>query len=392
MRIIGLDVGKNSVVACVLEKQPEDLKTYLRQSKEFMEFKATVEGIKNLLEIPFDIAIIEPTGIHYSKLWGETIEANGREVRWISHQAVANHRKSNRLPNKNDKADALAMADYGLAHKDKRDFFIWEPFNPLREKYLQLQSITRARSPIINRLRQQLAHEWPEKQGYSSGRKWDKKTVPPFWRYLAEESIRKREGTIYDQESAESIGNGISNFSRGLAIQICGLERMEIKVEEEIEPILKEEKYLSYIKVFNELDFNKKMQACILSRVYPIEKFLSEEKKVKQDHVRTASGKRSRRNRSKAAFKLSLGCGMVEYQSGDKTVWKAGGPKQVRVEWWRWIKSSMIMNPPSKPLTIELYDRYRKAKDAGVKDKIAMSRTYNRAASMLFDLLLKEIV
>jgi transposase len=107
MRIIGLDVGKNSVVACVLEKQPEDLKTYLRQSKEFMEFKATVEGIKNLLEIPFDIAIIEPTGIHYSKLWGETIEANGREVRWISHQAVANHRKSNRLPNKNDKADAL---------------------------------------------------------------------------------------------------------------------------------------------------------------------------------------------------------------------------------------------------------------------------------------------
>jgi hypothetical protein len=391
MIIIGLDVGKNSVVCCPLEtnSKPEDLKAYLRRNSNFINCKADAEGIQTLLEIPFDIAIIEPTGGHYSKIWAKTIEANGKEVRWVDHQAIANHRKSHRLPNKNDKADALALADYGIAHINKKEFFLTEPFNELRDKYLQLQSVNRAQNPVVNRLRQQLAHEWPEKQDYATSRNWGKEKPPSFWRYLAGEEIREKERKKYQQEKAESIGTGVSGFSSGLAAQICALERMEARIEEEIMPLLALEQYEPYKAAFAQLQFGPRLQTCILGNVYPFEKFLKNGR-VHREHVRTSKGKRSRRNRSKAAFKLSIGCGMVEYQSGDKVVWKAGGPKQVRVELWRWVKTSIIMKAPTQPLTIELHRLYRAAKDAGVKDKIAIARTYTRAAGILFELLVKE--
>ena len=73
MQIMGLDVSKASVSACLLTEKP----TEPRQSYydcDFYKFQATASGIRGLLTLIGDdlsdtIAIIEPTGVNYQLFW-----------------------------------------------------------------------------------------------------------------------------------------------------------------------------------------------------------------------------------------------------------------------------------------------------------------------------------
>lgn len=55
MRIVGLDVCKSSVVACLLTEFPTNPKQYFRNVK-FPTFKADYAGIQALLELKPDLA------------------------------------------------------------------------------------------------------------------------------------------------------------------------------------------------------------------------------------------------------------------------------------------------------------------------------------------------
>lgn len=125
MKIIGLDVGSTSVVVCCLETLPPNLKQfYNAQKSSIKEFSATKTGIAAILALKPDIAVLEPTGAHYSEFWHTALTKSGVEVRWVGHVQVRSYRKSQRLPDKNDKADALALACYGWQHLKEPEFFL----------------------------------------------------------------------------------------------------------------------------------------------------------------------------------------------------------------------------------------------------------------------------
>jgi transposase len=170
MKIIGLDVCKDSVVAWELSEIPRSLKAHFKENKrpvrnDPLKFYANAEGIRGLLALEPAAVIMEPTGVHYSWVFAHICEKENIPVLWVGHTEVRHYRRQNKLPDKNDQADALALAAYALSHWGDDEFFI--SFSPgaavkLREFYLQLKSLARIQSPIINRLRQQLAREFPE--------------------------------------------------------------------------------------------------------------------------------------------------------------------------------------------------------------------------------------
>ncbi|WP_293059701.1 hypothetical protein [Okeania sp. SIO2B3] len=63
-------------------------------------------------------------GIHYAKVWAIVAEYVGVEVRWVGYQERVFTRRSERLPNKNDQADALALAAYTWKHWEQPEYFL----------------------------------------------------------------------------------------------------------------------------------------------------------------------------------------------------------------------------------------------------------------------------
>lgn len=391
MNIIGLDIGRGSVVACVLPEKPRSLKTHLRLNRGFHPFEANRQGINELMALEFDIAILEPTGGHYSRIWAEHIQQSGKVVLWVGHQAIANYRKAHLLPSKNDKADALALASYGHEHLGMDEFFIPWPYNRLRDLYLKLQSLNRARNPLLARIKQQLAHEWPEQQKYKVKRQWLDPNPPSLWQYIAGYELSNRCRNTYPKMLANSIGTGFGEFSRAYAQQICAFEQQEYELEQEIESILSGREFASYHLVFDQYGFGNRLRAAMLGSIYPIARFLDADGSPRVERVISKNGKYCKRNRSLSAFKLSLGMGLIEYQSGDSQSWKPGGPSHVRLELWRWAKTSVVMKPSSAPKAKVLRAYYEDMRERGIKGNVSISRVCARAAKMLFkDLTQKE--
>jgi len=60
------------------------------------------------------IAVMEPTGVNYQLLWGTHLARVGVEVRLVGHKELRSFREHHLgLPDKDDDADALALAIYG---------------------------------------------------------------------------------------------------------------------------------------------------------------------------------------------------------------------------------------------------------------------------------------
>lgn len=327
MRILGLDVCKNSVVAWLLDTNsvPKNFREYFRKNKrprdnDPLTFKAEMSGIHGLLELKPDAIILEPTGIHYSWIWAHICSIEGIEVRWVGHAEVKHFRIENKLPDKNDQADAAALALYSFTHWHSEEFFLH--FNAgnvarLRDAWLQLQSINRIQSAPINRVRQQLAKEFPE-AALSNSRPADDGMVP-LWAWLARrERGMKRKIDYYDRLYAKSIapkyGVDISDFSRTLANLICDLRDWENKITAEILELLNAPEFTPYRKVMTRFGIGDRQQALFISQIFPITKF-----------------------ESLGRFKRRLGMAKDEESSGDKEAYKTGGSKLCRVQLYLWV-------------------------------------------------------
>lgn len=318
MIIAGIDVSKDSVTVCLLENFPTtELKIY---AKSYKALKFRVSEIDRFLELKFDAAVLEPTGGHYSRLWAERIKRTGREVRWVGHQEVAAYRKSFRLPDKTDKTDALAIACYGWERWNNPSYFLSERAElplKLRELYLQLQFLNHAATPLINRLRQQLSHEWPEVAAKTVKRGW-MCPVQGLWLAIAQEHISKK----WQKSLDDSQGLGLSLFSRDLAEAIVKNERSQIRIEAELELLLRDEDLQRYLKCMEKFNFGRRTAIAILSGIYPLSKF---------------NGHRN----PLGAFKLCCGMAQVWVQSGDYTGWTPGGSADIRKALWLWALGSM---------------------------------------------------
>ncbi|MHC5863555.1 MAG: IS110 family transposase, partial [Nostoc sp.] len=98
---------------------------------------------------------LEPTGNNYSKLWGTHLARAGVEVRLVGHKELRNYRANHlALPDKDDDADALALACYYFDYqKDPRRFVQIRDREivRIRELVLRLAHLNRVQSPIMNR-------------------------------------------------------------------------------------------------------------------------------------------------------------------------------------------------------------------------------------------------
>ena len=91
MRILGLDVCKSSVAACMLLQRPSEPRQFYYDAK-FERLSANAEGISRLLSMAPDIAVMEPTGVNYARLWGTHLARAGVEVRLVGHTQLHTYR------------------------------------------------------------------------------------------------------------------------------------------------------------------------------------------------------------------------------------------------------------------------------------------------------------
>ncbi|MEB3209817.1 MAG: hypothetical protein VKL39_00615 [Leptolyngbyaceae bacterium] len=349
MKIAGLDVGKTSVDVCVLSSdeltEVSELKDFARSYKP-LKLKTRAEDIELLLSLEVDFYVLEPTGC-YSYTWCDIFEKYDRAYKLASPTRVRNYAKYQGIINKSDRNDCVAITAYSLDNAHKSNAFLKAERVEIREMFLSLRSTVKSRNPLENRLGQRLGREVPEllKTFEQLYRSW---LEPPSAMLfsLAGLPIEDRKDQYKSRREkmiANTIGIGITKHTRDMAEQLIRFQEMELGLEEQLEDELKTECYQPYIRVFNRFKMPKKIQAAILSRIYPIEDYLDEDAKPRIEYVISKTGKRSKRDRSEAAFKLSLGMGKILHQSGNKTSWKAGGAQYARTALWQYIKTIIVI-------------------------------------------------
>lgn len=272
MRILGLDICKSSVSACLLTERPTEPRQFYYDCK-FYRFPANAAGIKAMLALNPDIAIMEPTGVNYARLWGTHLARVGVEVRLVGHKQLRGYREDHLgLPNKDDDADALALACYAFDYHDSPRRFLQIrscTITRLRELVLRLAHLNRVQSPIINRLRQDLAWQFPEVALVRS-RRSETSDVPLLWGWLALERTSSR----YDNLYANTVGLGITRTVRYHAKRLCDLQREEKVIELELRDLLADPAFCLYRKVFARFGFGERISALLLSQIYPFESYL----------------------------------------------------------------------------------------------------------------------
>ena len=352
MKIIGIDICKDRAVCWSLESVPIDVKAYWKReskkrSKDPQEdeftFYFTRAGMAGLLALKPDAIALEPTGMHYSYLVAHICEQEKIEVLWVGHTQAVSYRRQNNLPDKNDLADAMAIACYGHLYYHQQSYFI--KFNPaplarMRELFLQLKSLARFQNPLINRARQQLAREFPEAIDVATNRLEDGRRA--LWCYLAgrERQLKTRSnywGSRYQKSVANSYGVEISQFTRWLAQTIDDIDLQHLEIEKELFALVYDSQFEPYNLVFDQFNFNLTLRALLLSQVYPLEKF-----------------------ESMAAFKKRIGAAKDDNSSGDVNMHLKGGSKLCRTEFYLWVTTRVARkaNRPQSNVGQIICDKY----------------------------------
>lgn len=393
MKILGLDICKASVAACLLSEKPLEPREFYYECK-FHQLGADAAGINFMLALAPDVAIMEPTGVNYARLWGTHLARAGVEVRLVGHKQLRAYREHLGFADKDDDTDALALACYGFDYYDSprrfvqlRDF----PITRIRELCLRLAHLNRVQSPIVNRLRQDLSWQFPEVALVKS-RASGSSEVPLLWGWLAEERLSKK----YDLLYANSVGEGLKQSVRRHAQRLCDLQREERLLEKELRDLLGDPRFVEYRKVFALFGFGERIQAVLLSQIYPFENYLGSDGKpeVKIRKGRN-SGRPTKRHLSLRRFQKALGAAPVLESSGDRsnsTI--VGGSDLCRIALWQWIftriepKRSRLKNPIGQLLGAKLDEE----KAQGRPVKLVRSRIAAKAVRLLFKELLVVVI
>jgi transposase len=381
MRIIGADACKGRLVYCVLDSDnmPKDLQLYSLNGDNFFDAHSSAHGLKQLLDHKPDVMAIEPTGVNYTRLWVRRMSQAGVKVMLVGHAQLRSYRKNLDLPDKDDPADALALAAYCAEHHAKPQKFVLvrdDVTANLREAALRLGHLVRLQSPMINRLKQDLCYAFPERADTNTN-------APLFWRWIAGTGRSLR----YDREIGSSIGSGITpemRFEARLLVQVQAEER---RVEYELRSILDDSQFAPYRAVMKKYGFGERAQAMIISQIYPLENFLDE---FKQPIVISSRGKVSgsitKKHMSLRKFTKMIGIAPTREQSGKSaTVTKKAGSELCRTSLWLWtftrIESSKgRINTPVGRSLYEIFADYKSHKPI----KLARAKTVGKAVRMLF--------
>jgi hypothetical protein len=349
LTVAGCDCGKDSLHICVLkaEDRPKNLKSFARSYKPLV-LKANPQDVETLLALNADVYVLEPTG-SYSYIWLEILKRAGRTVRLVSSRRVRHFCEYQGVVNKADRPDAAAIAVYTIDNISNEQAFLKTERIKIRELYLALNSTTRSKNPVYNRLGQRLSHEFPEiiDTYENTHRDWLDGDAPAVYRFLAGEECNGPYSKQRIEKLQNTIGSGISAHTRALARQLCEFERMELAIETDLAAEMSKPEFEIYNRVFDRFQIPQRCRAAILSRIYPFEDFLRDGKPFKE-YIRGSNSHRksgmTKRDRSEGEFKLCLGMGKVLQQSGNSENWKAGGAKYARTALWLYIKSIVVIH------------------------------------------------
>lgn len=407
--IVGLDVCHDRVVACFLSEFPSDVQEFY-QNYDFLEFSLNRAGLNDLLSYKPKIAIYEPTGLAYSTVWVKRLEESGITCKAVDHAKLRAYRKGLGLPDKDDFADSLALACYQLYQSKQSRFSFCRQPNPiaqeLRRISLRLNHLDRRKNPIINRLKQDLSIAFPEQANKSCD------GAPLFWGWLAGERKSKR----YDKQLAESIGLGILPETQLQAQALTQCLREETELVRQLESFVKGKPELyPYRKVLARFGFGLKIEAVLISYIYPFEDFLKEGKPETIYRKGKISGKRTARHLSLRRFQKVLGVAPTREDSGDTKKRRRSGSILCRRALWLYCysrietlkkKSSNSLILEFRKIWIESISRFQAAEDQvlalrlglseqakikGVKLKLARSYLRRKIVVRLFYELLKEL-
>lgn len=389
IRILGLDVSKSSVSACLLESKPTNPRQFYYEY-QFLKFNANRTGITAMLALNADIAIIEPTGTNYSLIWAEHLRRVGVDVLSVGHKELRNYRANHlALPDKDDDADCLALACYwfdycgdSLRFVDNRCGII----RHVRRLILRLSHLNRVQSPIVNRLRQDLAWQFPEVALSKS--QPGKLGASPLWLWLAGETKSVRYEGLYQQ----SIGLGIGDEVRFHAARLCSVQREERLIEQELQQLLSDARFNNYREAFSKFGFGLRLQAMIVSQIYPIEFFLVDGKPEVQIRKGRKSGKPTKRYISLRKFQKCLGLAPSLESSGDKHQSKVNsGSKLCRKAFWQWVFSRLEVKRCrlDNEIHTQLCEFLDAEKVSGKPIRLVRSRVASKAVKLLFRELVK---
>ena len=386
MRVVGLDVCKNAVVSCILDcnARPSEPRQ-LYYDLDFPKFFANAAGLKELLELKPDVAVMEPTGVNYMKLWAHHLAAAGVEVVLVGHKQLRSYRVNLDLPDKDDQADALALACYYFDHHQSHRRFarLRDPIvSQMRECVFRLHHVNRVQSPIINRLRQDLAWQFPEAASIGLN-------APLFWGWLAGE----RKSSKYDEASKASIGLDLEVETRNNAHLLWQLMQQEQRLELKLRNFLSDARFLPYRQTFKKFGFGDRTEALIISQIYPLENYMGDdgkpEVKIRKGKL---SGQPTKRHLSLRRFQKALGTAPSREESGDTRRTKKAGSSVCRIAMWQWVftrievKRSRPKSAIAQTLS-EMYDREKKSKPI----KLVRSRVAAKASVLLFRELVKNL-
>jgi len=385
MQVVGIEVAKTSVLCCVLDHVPTDPAKYAKtyKAKVFKPIKADLCKLSEL----GDLFILEPTGT-YSRIWYDFLTRLGKDVRKVSPKRVSHTRRHYGIESKTDRYDAFFIALYGQLNHGKPDEFLADHAETLRDLSLTHRSLSKAVNQNANRIWRSLAYEWPEACFTDKGKK--PKQIRPFlnpeppglFRFIAGQPVR---GSAQKQAQLDqTVGAGLSDLTKLYASHLCDLERAQYDIEQQVSALLQCSEFSPYNEIFDSYGFGPMTRAFILSRIYPIERFLGDDGRPVTEYVRTDKG-RSKRYVSLGGFKLSLGLGTVFKQSGDSTEEKPGGAAYARAALFLHCKANIVMRQPSDLSLTRLVEHRR------YYEQIAPGMPHHRALMKLSAKITKDL-
>jgi transposase len=385
-KVIGADAYKGRLVCISLDHLPSKarLGEIYRDKGDYFDVDVNASGLSYLLSLKPDVVVIEPTGTNYIKFWVTKLAERGIKIALVGHKRSREYRNNLGLPDKDDEADALALAAYYHEHQDDPLQFVRIRDNAtskLRDCALRLKHIDRIQSPLINRLQQDLAWAMPEVGGSV--------TAVLFWRWLAGRARSKK----YEYLEVATCGLGITQNMRAMAGLMMDLWYQRAVIESEMVALLDDKQFEGDRQVMKKYYLSPIAQAVLISQYYPLENFLGEDGAEIIQHARSRkTGKVSRKQVSLRRFRKALGVAPVREASGKSaTVTKKSGSKICRSQLWLWSFGTFERNTKIKTATPhmqrlnDLWVRIR-ADKKGVK--IARSTFHSKFVERLFyDLL-----
>jgi transposase len=397
IRVIGLDVCCDRVVACLLTELPNHPQSFYLEH-DFCEFPLNWDGFRQLMALSPAIAVYEPTGVAYSAVWVARLQEHGVKCYGVDHAKLRAYRKSLGLPDKDDFADSLALACYYLDPLKQTKFDFLRERDPVvqqvRSLILRLHHLDRRKSPIVNRLRQDLAQAFPERMNISCD------NAPLFWGWLAGERTSKR----YDDLLTESIGFGINDEIRLQAKALTTCLQEEQAIAAKLRHLVQsDDRFRPYLKVFAEFGFGERISTLILSTIFPLEDFLKDGKPEVRIRKGKKSGNPTTRHLSLRRFQKAIGVAPVREESGDKKRKRTGGSSLCRKALWQWVFTRIeTKSATTNPRILEIRAIHQKAllrfkssatdeKPRGVCVKLARAYTRRKTSILLFKALVDEV-